>query len=449
MPSPDYRLPKDTQGSFLLAAHCDLNGIFRGKRVPPAQVDKVLKSGIRMPMSSIGVDIWGTDVLGNDLFARGDLDGIVEPTGRPAMPLIWGSSPMLFAPMWMRLETGAPFFGDPRRVLAEVLGRYTARQITPVVAMEVEFHLIRETDGFYPVPVADVPNAHSGAADTIYCLDALADVGPFLDEVYAQAEACGIELEAVTSESGPSQYEFNLMHRADALRIADDTVYLKQIIRNTARRHGMRATFMAKPYIEHSGNGLHMHFSLLDGSGRNIFDDGGAKGTAALRHAVAGLLASMHDTTLIFAPHQNSSRRLRPGTLAPVNATWGYENRTAAVRIPGGSHLARRIEHRVAGADANPYLVIAAVLAAALQGMDAAEEPPAPADGDVENGAANAATVPADWRHAIEAFETSARVKTLFPADFILMFASCKRQELAVFEGEITPLEFRSYLHTV
>lgn len=449
MPAKDYSDPDCANANYLLAAQCDLNGVFRGKRVPPAQMKKVLESGIRLPMSSIGVDIWGTDVLGNDLFARGDLDGIVEPTGRAPMPLVWGQTPMLFAPMWMRHENGAPFFGDPRRVLADVLGRFTARNLTPVVAMEVEFHLIRDTDDFRPVPVADLPAAHPGAADTIYCLDALADVGPFLDEVYTVAEACGISLEAVTSESGPSQYEFNLLHNADALKVADDAVYLKQIIRNAARRHGMRATFMAKPYMAHSGNGLHMHFSLLDQDGRNVFDDGGARGTDMLRHAVAGLLDAMHDTTLIFAPHQNSSRRLRPGSLAPVNATWGYENRTAAVRIPGGSHLARRIEQRVAGADANPYLVIATVLASALRGIDMAVEPPAPSDGDVENATRVATTVPPDWRQAIEVFETSPIVRELFPADFIMMFASCKRQELAVFEGDISPLEYRSYLFTV
>ncbi|RWR07678.1 glutamine synthetase [Sinirhodobacter populi] len=444
---PDVERKAETE--FFLAAHCDLNGVFRGKRVPADQGDKILKSGIRMPMSSIGVDIWGTDVLGNDLFDRGDLDGIVEPTGREPIPLVWGRSPALFVPMWMRLENGAPFFGDPRRVLAEVLDRYAGQGLTPVVAMELEFHLIRDTGEAVPVPVADVPPAHAGGADTIYCLDELGQVGEFLDDVYAMASACGIRLEAVTSESGPSQYEFNLVHRADALRVADDTVYLKQIVRNVARRHGMRATFMAKPYMEHAGNGLHMHFSLLDAAGRNVFDNGGAEGTHALRHAVAGLLAAMHDTALIFAPHRNSARRLRPGTLAPVNATWGYENRTAAVRIPGGPAAARRIEHRVAGADANPYLVVAAVLAAALKGMDEALAPPAATDGNVETAAASACAVPPDWRQAIEAFEASALVKTLFPADFIMMFASCKRQELAVFEQEISALEYRSYLHTV
>ncbi|MCB4768594.1 glutamine synthetase family protein [Ancylobacter sp. Lp-2] len=432
--------------SFVLAAHCDLNGIFRGKRVRADAAGKLAKAGIRMPMSSIGVDIWGTDVIGNSLFDRGDLDGIVEPTGRGPLPLTWTDTPARLLPMWMRLETGEPFFGDPRRVLAEIAGRFAARGLTPVAATELEFYLV-DPKAARARPLVPLPEAHDGAGDTIYCLQELANVGPFLDDVYAMAEACGVAVDAAISESGPGQYEFNLVHGPDVLRIADDTVFFKQIVKNVARRHGLAASFMAKPYPNHSGNGLHVHFSLVDAEGRNVFDDGGPRGTATMHHAVAGLLEAMHDTTLIFAPHRNSARRLRPGTLAPTIAAWGYENRTAAVRIPGGPPLARRIEHRVAGADANPYLVIAAILAAALDGIEAGAEPPAPMQGNVYKAAGRA--IPPDWRQAIEVFEASALVARLFPADFITMFATCKQQELAVFEAEISELEYRSYLHSV
>lgn len=436
----------DTAPRHLMAAHCDLNGLLRGKRAPVADLDKIAKDGLRMPMSSIGVDIWGTDVTGSGLFDRGDLDGIVEMTGRAPMPLAFGETPMLFVPMWMRLETGAPYFGDPRRLLAEVLSRYAARGLMPVCATEIEFHLIRP-DTYRPQPPHPLPAAHADAGDTIYSLAELAAIEPLLDEVYATAEACGIALDSVISESGPGQFEFNLPHGADTLRMADDTVYLKQIIRAVAHRHGLAATFMAKPYIAHPGNGLHLHFSLLDAAGANIFDDGSASGRPALRHAVAGLIEAMHDCALIFAPHRNSARRLRPGTLAPTRAAWGYENRAVAVRIPGGPSAARRIEHRVAGADANPYLVIAAVLAAALDGLDRAGEPPAPLSGTTIPDSARAITP--DWRQAIEAFEASPLLRRLFPPDFSTTFAACKRQELAVFESEISDLEYRSYLLTV
>lgn len=441
-------MPRPTDApAYMLAAHCDLNGVFRGKRLPLAAAEKLATSGIRMPMSSIGVDIWGTDVLGNALtFEQGDLDGIVEVTGRGPLPLALGATPALFTPMWMRKEDGSPFFGDPRRMLAHVLERYRARGLTPVVATEVEFYLV---DPAAPVarPLVAMDAMHPDCSDTIYALSELAGVDAFLDEVYAVCAACGVAADSATSESGPGQFEFNLLHGPDALRVADDTVLFKQIVRSAARRHGLAASFMAKPYPQHSGNGLHVHFSLLDAGGRNIFDDGGTDGTAAMRHAVAGLLAAMHDCTLIFAPHQNSYRRLRPDSLAPTAIAWGYENRTAALRIPGGPAAARRIEHRVAGADANPYLVIAAILAAALDGLGQGAEPAPATGGNVHDAAAP--RIPPDWRSAQAAFAQSPDVRRLLHPEFIAMFAACKRQELAVFDREITALEYHSYLHTV
>lgn len=437
----------DKDAAYMLAAHCDLNGVFRGKRLPLAAAEKLGSTGIRMPMSSIGVDIWGTDVIGNSLtFDQGDLDGIVEATGRGPLPLAFGATPALFTPMWMRKEDGSPFFGDPRRMLAHVLARYQARGLTPVVATEVEFYLVDPTAAAAR-PLVPMGVMHPDCSDTIYALSELAGVDAFLNEVYAVCAACGVAADSATSESGPGQFEFNLLHGPDALRVADDTVLFKQVVRSAARRHGFAATFMAKPYPVHSGNGLHVHFSVLDGKGANIFDDGGVAGTPAMRHAVAGVLEAMHDSTLIFAPHQNSYRRLRPDTLAPTSIAWGYENRTAALRIPGGPPVARRIEHRVAGADANPYLVIAAILAAAFDGIERGTEPSPPTGGNVHD--ADAPRIPPDWRSALQAFESSATVERLFHPEFIAMFAACKRQELAVFEREITAIEYHSYLHTV
>ncbi|WP_155095323.1 glutamine synthetase family protein [Paracoccus aestuariivivens] len=440
-------VPIRQDAAYLLAAHCDLNGVFRGKRLPLSAADKLASGGIRMPMSSIGVDIWGTDVIGNSLtFDQGDLDGIVEPTGRGPLPLAFGATPALFTPMWMRKEDGQPFFGDPRRTLAAVLDQFAAHGLTPVVATEVEFYLVDPAArSAQPMAVPDVK--HTDCSDTIYSMQELADVDAFLNEVYRIAADCGVAVDGATSESGPGQFEFNLMHGPDALKVADDTVLFKQIVRSAARRHGFAASFMAKPYADHSGSGLHVHFSLIDAQGRNIFDDGTREGTDAMRHAVAGVLAAMHDSTLIFAPHQNSYRRLRPGTLAPTTVAWGYENRTAALRIPGGPSVARRIEHRVSGADANPYLVIAAILAAALDGIATAAEPPAPLAGNVHDS--DAPHIPADWRSALSVFETSPLIARLFHPEFIAMFTACKRQELDVFDREITALEYHSYLHTV
>ena len=184
----------------------------------------------------------------------------------------------------------------------------------------------------------------------------------FLSDIYKACELQNIPADAAISENGCGQFEINLLHVDDPLKAGDDAIFFKRIVKSVARKHGMIASFMAKPYGEESGSGLHVHFSLLDSDGNNVFDDNGESGTDLLKYAVNGLISAMPESMLIFAPHYNSYRRLTPGTHAPTSAGWGYENRTAAIRIPGGDSKARRIEHRVAGADANPYLVLASIL---------------------------------------------------------------------------------------
>ncbi len=340
----------------IYAAICDLNGIMRGKRVPANKIDSVLTQGIRMPMSSIGVDIWGVDVRGTRLtLEQGDLDGICLPTGRAPLSLGWAGADLPLLPLWMWKEDGSRYFADARHLLAHVLERFAARGLCPVVATELEFYLLRSEGE--PAPADLGHGSGHGEFDHIYSLAELDAAAPFLDDIYRVATANGIHPEAAIAEGAPRQFEFNLVHAADALKIADNTLFLKQIIRNVARRHGHVASFMAKPHRDWAGSGMHVHFSILDADGVNIFDDGTARGTTLMRQAVAGLMATMREMTLAFAPHLNSFRRLVPGGLAPTTIAWGYENRTSALRIPAGSPVARRIEHRVAGADANPHVV--------------------------------------------------------------------------------------------
>jgi len=226
----------------------------------------------------------------------------------------------------------------------------------------------------------------------------------FLNDVYAACELQDIALDAAVSENGAGQFEINMKHVPDPLRAADDAVLFKHLVRGIARKHGFGATFMAKPYGMRAGNGLHVHFSLLDARGHNIFDDGSEMGSDIMRHAVAGLLATMTELTLTFAPHLNSYRRLMPGSLAPSAIAWGYENRTSAIRIPGGAKEARRIEHRVAGADANPYLVLASVLGGALLGIEQKMAAPKPVSGNAY-GLDDLEHLPMEWATAIDAFE--------------------------------------------
>jgi glutamine synthetase len=238
------------------------------------------------------------------------------------------------------------------------------------------------------------------------------------------------------------------MHCDDPLRAADDAWLFKMLVKGLARRHGFAASFMAKPYPEYSGSGLHTHFSLVDESGDNVFDSGGPKGTAMLKNAVAGCLHAMRDSALIFAPHQNSYERLVPGKHAPTSIAWGYENRTTAIRIPAGSPSARRIEHRVAGGDVNPYLMLAAILGAALDGIENQMEPASPIVGNAyaQEGLPQ---IPATWEDAIDALEQSTIVPRFLHPELIKNLIQTKRQELH-YIGELTPQErIDLYLDTV
>jgi glutamine synthetase len=227
------------------------------------------------------------------------------------------------------------------------------------------------------------------------------------------------------------------------MRACDQGSMLKRAIRNVARSHNKVASFMAKPFAEQVGNGMHIHFSLIDAKGNNVFDDGTDTGSKLLNHAVAGCLATMADSMAIFAPNINSYRRMVPGCYAPLAPNWGYENRTTAIRIPGGDHRAIRIEHRVAGADANVYLTVAAILAGALYGIEntlAAPQAVVGDAGDVE------AVLPHFWQDALEVFEQSDFIGDYLGAELQKTFSLCKRKEKSEFDSRVTLLEYDAYL---
>lgn len=429
----------------LRAAVCDLNGILRGKRVPVAQAGKVLEGATRMPYSIACLDIWGEDVAGNPLvFQQGDIDGRCEPTGRGFLPVNWLGSPTALLPLWMLTEDGAPYLGDPRRALAGVCDRYRALGLTPVVATELEFYLV-DTTGEIPTPPKSPVTHKLLDGDGALSIDDLDHFEAFFTDVYAACDAHHVPVDSAISENGGGQFEINLLHVADPLKAADDALYFKRFVKGIARKYALAASFMAKPFLDRAGNGFHVHFSLLDRDGRNVFDNGTPEGSEAMRHAVGGLLEMMRASALIFAPHRNSYRRLTPNAHVASDVCWGYETRAAAVRIPGGANAARRIEHRVAGADANPYLVLAAILGAALDGMERRIEPPAPMVTTGQGGA----TLPIDWKAAIEAFEASDGIARVFAPILRDTFVGMKKQELQVFSRQISPFEHETYLETV
>lgn len=431
----------------IFACVCDLNGTLRGKRVPVDHADNVVEGGMRMPLSVVGVDIWGEDIENSELlFETGDSDGLCDFTGRDLLPITWSKRPTAMAMLWMRREDGTPFEGDPRRALGRITDRYKARGLTPVVATELEFYLCDPSGDRPDAPRSPVTGKRLDT-DDVLSLDELQHFDGFLNDVYDACAAQGIPADAAISENGAGQFEINLKHVGDPLRAADDAVLFKRVVRGIARKHGYAGTFMAKPYGDRAGSGLHVHFSLLDEKGENVFDNGGEEGTPVMLNAVAGLLATMQENSLTFAPHENSYRRLMPGTHAPTKAAWGYENRTAAIRIPGGSHKARRIEHRVAGADANPYLVLTSILGGALIGIENGMVPPPAIVGDAYR--LDLPHLALDWASAIDAFARGKHVPEVFSKRLQTMLVECKTQESKRFGRHVTDFEYHSYLEVV
>lgn len=440
-------LAEQTDIRSLRAAVCDLNGVMRGKRIPVEQAEKVLGGGLRMPLSVVGVDVWGEDIKNSPLvFTTGDADGLCEPIGRGILPMDWTPEPTALIPLWLREENGTPFGGDPRRVLAGLVERFAAVDLHPVIAMELEFYLYDPKEDRPVAPISPVSGKRLDA-DAVLSIDEIDEFGAFFRDVYAACAQQGVPADSAIAENGVGQFEINLLHVNDPLRAADDAVLFKRIVKGVARKHGFAASFMAKPYGGRSGSGLHVHFSLLDGKGVNVFDNGTDQGSSIMRHAVGGLLDAMSETTLLFAPHFNSYRRLRPGTHAPSAAAWGYENRTVAIRIPGGSPQARRIEHRVAGADANPYLVLAGILAGAIIGIEREMVPSDPVRGDAYT--LKLKGLPPDWASAIDAFAAGSIVEDTMPAMLRDMLVACKRQELDTFAAQVTDFEYETYLDMV
>ncbi len=440
-------LETQTDITSLRAAVCDLNGVMRGKRIPVEQAEKVLNGGLRMPLSVVGVDIWGEDIKNSPLvFTTGDADGLCEPIGRGILPMDWTPEPTGLIPLWLREENGNPFGGDPRRALAALVDRYAAAGLFPVIAMELEFYLYDPKEDRPVAPVSPVTGKRLDA-DSVLSIDEIDEFGAFFRDVYAACEQQGVPADSAIAENGVGQFEINLLHVNDPLRAADDAVLFKRIVKGVARKHGFAASFMAKPYGGRSGSGLHVHFSCLDARLENVFDNGTDEGSVIMRNAVGGLLAAMSETTLLFAPHFNSYRRLRPGSHAPSAAAWGYENRTVAIRIPGGSPNARRIEHRVAGADANPYLVLAGILGGAIVGIEREMTPPEPVRGDAYT--LKLKGLPPDWASAIDAFDNGEIVEATLPEMLRNMLVACKRQEMATFAAQVTDFEYEAYLDMV
>lgn len=427
----------------------DMNGLLRGKRITRDALEKVYADGVCLPMSLIATDITGNTVeetgLGYDI---GDEDRICRPIPGTLKPVPWQSGPMAQALLIMEDGKGGAFSANPREVLKSVLARYAEKGLTPVVAVELEFYLLDPTLDENGRPQTSI-NPTTGERNTstqVYYMEDLNDYQAFTDAVTQACRAQGIPADTAVAEYAPGQFEINLKHRKDALLACDDAILLKRAVKAVAARHGLLASFMAKPFADQAGSGTHIHVSVLDKNGENIFACTPEQPSPALRHGVAGLQSVSKDCMLMLAPHANSYRRFVANAFVPLNDCWGFNNRTVAMRVPHSDPANTRIEHRIAGADANPYLVTAAVLAGILRGLETEADPGPPIIGN-----AYKQTEPRSlfWRDAIDDFMASEFVEHTFGAKFRHIFGQQKSKEMRSFYAQVTTLEIEWYLRHV
>ncbi|RWL95183.1 MAG: glutamine synthetase [Mesorhizobium sp.] len=431
----------------------DANGIGRGKIVRRHELLGIFENGRHLPISILGLDITGEDVHETGLvWDTGDGDLRAWPIPGTLVPL-YGTSPARGQVlMSMYHLDGQPMTSDPRLVLARQVELLAARGLHPAGAFELEFFLLsneRDADGKVQ-PARAVLDGRRSAKTEVYSVDHLHGMEPLLSDIYAAAKAQGIPAETVISEYAPGQYELTLNYRKDVMRAADDLVMLKRLVRAQARRHGVTACFMAKPIEAYAGSGMHFHVSLQDDAGRNVFTEAaGEKWSPALLNALGGLIHTMAESMLVFAPHANSWRRFVSQSYAPVAPTWGVNNRSVALRVPAGDARNRRIEHRPSGVDANPYLVAATVLAGIVKGLDEGLDPGPETTGNGYEQASERSTMPADWRAAIEAARGSDFLKSALGPDLHRTFVAIKQAEYLRVARTVSELDYHLYLHEV
>ena len=337
----------------------DCNGVMRGKWLPRHKLAKVFQGEFKLPVTALSLDIWGRDVE-ELVFESGDADGICRPIEGSLLPTPWVSDNS-YGQVMLSLYTpdGEPYPGDPRHVLRNVLTRFHNAGWRPVVAAELEFSLVhydrRGIQHSCPVPVGQDP-----IGGNTYGLDVLQNNAALLDDIRSACETQSLPFDGIVKESAPSQYEINMQHVDNPVLAADQIQLMKRLIKGVAGKHGLVASFMAKPFENEAGNGMHVHCSVLDEQGDNVFDDGGEPGHRAAApgncrlHALHGRIHGHIRTQLQFLPALPARRPRAHLALLGLRESHGVAANTRR------QSAARRLEHRVSGADANPYLVFAA-----------------------------------------------------------------------------------------
>ncbi|HSN52444.1 MAG TPA: glutamine synthetase family protein [Woeseiaceae bacterium] len=411
----------------------DMAGSARGKVLP---ADKFGSGQMKMPESIFSQTVSGNYI--NDPRNVEDRDMLLVPDARTLRPVPWATDPAasVFLDCYRRDKTQVPT--SPRGVLRNVLAKYEERGWKPVVAPEVEFYLISpQSDATQD---AEPPEGRLGwkeGARQPFSIDTMNDFDPFINDVYAYCEDQRIRIDTLSQEAGPAQFEINFLH-GNPVDLADQVFLFKRTVREAAIEHEMRATFLAKPMSGEAGSALHIHQSVVDKDGVNIFSTPEGEPSAMFYGFLGGLQRYMPEALLIFAPYVNSFRRFLNPFDSPVNLAWAIDNRTVGLRVPDAPPEARRIENRLAGSDVNPYLAIAASLACGYLGMVEGLRATEPIEGSAYG---NEFGLHRHIYSAIEALRDSTAMRSMLGDDFVRLYCALKDDEYMEFQEIITPWE--------
>ena len=430
MTEVNFPLPEGTHTVILGVG--DLNGLMRGKRIPADQWPRICGSGNALAMSlftmDMTCDVWETPIVG---FSNGFPDCHIFPM-HPPVAVPWEPGVAMCFARAEGMDHG-PLTVDPRQALLRQVERANAMGIDLQVGTELEFYLLDPDTG-----------RPRDKGNDCYGLARAAELEPVLGPMRRELAEMGIPIEQSNPEYAAGQVEVNIRYDS-AMIAADRVVMFRSLVKQLAARHSLNATFMAKPFIDESGNGFHLHYSLWS-EGKNIFADAGKLNDRG-RHFLGGMQQRMAEASICGAATVNAYRRRQPQSFCPVNASWGLDNRTVALRVIEGSDNAIRIEKRDAGADCNPYLLMAADIAAGLDGIEANTEPTAITTGNAYEDD-SAPPIPLYLPDAISLARNSGWLRDVLGADQYEIWLQQAERELAFFNQQVTPFETARYLGT-
>ncbi len=421
----------------------DNNGILRGKQFPGSQLAKLYDKGVNFPLSLLYGDAQGgTPAAVLDPPLGGDPDRVYMPVAGSLRTVPWADVPTVQVFVEPYQKDNTPHRFSPQTCLNAVIKRLNDEGLFPTIALEGEFYLVDPAKS-PPQPLQPENGWPSFEGPQVYAIEPLQDVQGFLDEVKSVAEAQSIALTSVVCEYGEGQFELNLNHTNDPAAACLEFLMLKRAIKNIAFSRGQLASFMAKPVKSNPGSGCHIHVSMSDDDGNNIF---GAD-EKTLHHAIGGVLDSMAESVALITPYANSYRRFVKGGWSPSTGNWGENHRGVSVRIPMSGTKDRRLEHRVAGADVNPYLLTAAVLSGMHKGINEKTDPGEP---NIEGQAdVDGRELPTRWREALQVLDGSVTFRDYLGTEFLDMFLRAKFAEEESFHAEISDRDFGWCLRTV